>query len=135
MKALRRIAGLFSFKAPERVEEALVTAMEQNTTLIEIGPANWGTEHLWNNDTVQFYLELNRLGRAPYISSYEKVKGSGGPPVELLSHFFARMAVHHEETSHLHYFLRRATPKILEGNNEASSSPHKRKVKAASVKE
>ena len=50
------------------------------------------------NDLVQFYLELNRLGRGHFLALPEKDSGA-------LPHFLARMAKP-EHASYLYYFLR-----------------------------
>ena len=61
-------------------------------------------DDICSQEKVQFYLELNRFGRAGYDSSQINPA--------LLPHFFGRMSAP-EMTSHFYYFLRHTPPDKL----------------------
>jgi hypothetical protein len=116
MKSLTCIAGLFDFRSTKPICQALVVALNENTWLKEIieeveGNLDKLVDHVCHDKAVQFYLQLNRLGRRHYVAAPE----NKAVPVGVLPHLFARMTDGPEYTSHLYYFLSHTSPELLAG--------------------
>jgi hypothetical protein len=111
MTSLTCIEGLFDFISTEQIRQALVAALKENPWLKEIDGRVRMEGHVCHDDAVQFYLQLNRLGRGHYLAAPE----NSAVPVGVLPHLFSRMTGGPEYASHLHYFLRHTSPYLFAG--------------------
>ena len=131
---------LFDFLTWERTTQALVEALKENTVLKKIEAtymkgheSNWyrySSDHVCGDATVQFYLQLNRLGRHNYQSAASRMNDAVLPGA--LPFFFSRMS-DPEYASHLYHFIRHETsPDLLMMGQQKSSSGRKRAAAAMS---
>ena len=111
MNPLTNIVGLFNFYDPsEHITQTLASVMKENYMLKDVVGRDDYNEffvpkidnHAGKHPVVQFYLELNRLGRKDY----------GVIPTALLPHFLARMSGP-AYLSHLFYFVGQTPPTML----------------------